>query len=293
MEVCRICLENEDGEKMISPCKCSGSQKFVHSECLSCWQESKLKSVLKYPELYQLSDIRTCNVCKTEYTKTPTLSRSGLSSLTYLLYSLFNRYFYTILVILLAFAILSGLLLIPFVINALLVILFSFLLSYLIGIRPKILATTAGLSLAFIRIGPAVDGLKPGILIQASDRIDSGIFAGSVVLITAYSPYEGAVGYIVNKPIGNLYLDDNERHFFGGPVSPNSRHVIHNCEKINGCSKVSDGVYVGGLVNDMPPEANSILCFGYAGWAPGQLDGEIRAGYWNITGEVKAENLFS
>lgn len=293
MEVCRICLENEDGEKMISPCKCSGSQKFVHSQCLSLWQESKLNNVLMNPELHQLSDIRTCNVCKTEYTKSAPLPRSGLSSLTYPVYSLFHRYLYTIIILLGTFGIFTGHLLIPFAINTLLVVLFSYLISYLIGIRPKILVTTAGLSLAFIRIGPAVDGLKPGILIQATDRIDSGIFEGSVVLITAYSPFQGAVGYIVNKPISKLYVDDQDMMFLGGPVDPNSRQVIHDYGSLNGCQKVSEGIYIGGQVNHMPTEAKSILCIGYAGWAPGQLDGEIRAGYWNITGEAKPESLFS
>lgn len=33
--ICRICLEGENLEKvLISPCKCSGSMKYVHEECL-------------------------------------------------------------------------------------------------------------------------------------------------------------------------------------------------------------------------------------------------------------------
>ena len=293
MEVCRICLENEDREKMISPCKCSGSQKFVHSKCLSRWQEAKLKNVLKYPELYQLSDIRTCNVCKTEYTKLPEMTNSTLSSLSYPLFSLFNRYYYSIIALLLSFGIFSGVLLIPFVINVLIVVLLIYLVSYFTGIRPKILITGTGFNLAFIRIGPAVNGLKPGIMIQASDKIEAGIFAGSTILITAYSPTEGAVGYIVNKPLSKLNVDDQRRLFVGGPVAPYSRHAIHNCETANGCSKVADGIYIGGLVNNLPPDSKCILCFGYAGWAPSQLDGEVRAKYWAITGEAKAEDLFS
>lgn len=293
MEVCRICLENEDREKMISPCKCSGSQKFVHSKCLSRWQEAKLKNVLKYPELYQLSDIRTCNVCKTEYTKLPAMSHSTLSSLTYPLFSIFNRYYYSIIVLLLSLGIFSGVLLIPFVINILIVVILGYLVSYITGIRPKLLITTGGLNLAFIRIGPAVDGLRPGILIKASDRIEAGIFAGSVILITAYSPDEGAVGYIVNKPLSKFYVDDQRRLFVGGPVAPYSRHAIHNCETVNGCSKVSEGIYIGGLVSNLPADSKCILCFGYAGWASGQLDGEVRAKYWSVVGEAKAEDLFS
>jgi hypothetical protein len=35
---CRICFESEKGKnRLISPCKCSGSMKYVHEECLKLW----------------------------------------------------------------------------------------------------------------------------------------------------------------------------------------------------------------------------------------------------------------
>ncbi|KAH0727735.1 hypothetical protein KY290_003483 [Solanum tuberosum] len=37
---CRICLEN-DGEDFIAPCKCKGSSKYVHRECLDQWRAVK------------------------------------------------------------------------------------------------------------------------------------------------------------------------------------------------------------------------------------------------------------
>ena len=37
LKQCRICLENEDPAKMISPCVCNGSQKYVHEACLKIW----------------------------------------------------------------------------------------------------------------------------------------------------------------------------------------------------------------------------------------------------------------
>lgn len=41
-KICRICLdgEEEDGNPLISPCKCSGSMKHVHRECLNDWRIS-------------------------------------------------------------------------------------------------------------------------------------------------------------------------------------------------------------------------------------------------------------
>lgn len=34
---CRICFESQDKDLLISPCRCSGSMKFVHEECLKLW----------------------------------------------------------------------------------------------------------------------------------------------------------------------------------------------------------------------------------------------------------------
>lgn len=41
---CRICLESEPcgtGDELISPCKCKGTQQFVHRECLDHWRSVK------------------------------------------------------------------------------------------------------------------------------------------------------------------------------------------------------------------------------------------------------------
>ncbi|KAI4331148.1 hypothetical protein MLD38_029363 [Melastoma candidum] len=37
---CRICLDNE-GEDMIAPCYCKGTQKYVHRSCLDNWRSTK------------------------------------------------------------------------------------------------------------------------------------------------------------------------------------------------------------------------------------------------------------
>jgi len=36
--ICRICHEGAEGGKLFSPCKCSGSIKYVHVECLEKWR---------------------------------------------------------------------------------------------------------------------------------------------------------------------------------------------------------------------------------------------------------------
>ncbi|XP_062109920.1 uncharacterized protein LOC133821789 isoform X2 [Humulus lupulus] len=37
---CRICLDSE-GEDLIAPCHCKGTQKFVHRSCLDNWRSTK------------------------------------------------------------------------------------------------------------------------------------------------------------------------------------------------------------------------------------------------------------
>ena len=34
---CRICLESNNQETMISPCRCSGTSRWVHRECIERW----------------------------------------------------------------------------------------------------------------------------------------------------------------------------------------------------------------------------------------------------------------
>ena len=43
--ICRICLSDdyEQDNPMISPCKCKGTMKFIHLECLKEWLNCKWK----------------------------------------------------------------------------------------------------------------------------------------------------------------------------------------------------------------------------------------------------------
>ena len=49
---CRICFDHKQ-EKLISPCKCSGTMKWVHKSCLDKWIYFKKSNI--------------CPVCKKEY----------------------------------------------------------------------------------------------------------------------------------------------------------------------------------------------------------------------------------
>ncbi|XP_056404520.1 probable E3 ubiquitin-protein ligase MARCHF10 isoform X2 [Hyla sarda] len=59
-DICRICLMGGETTEndLIAPCQCSGSLKYVHSECLKKWLLAKIKSGA------ELNTVRTCEMCK-------------------------------------------------------------------------------------------------------------------------------------------------------------------------------------------------------------------------------------
>jgi RING-variant domain/FHA domain len=63
--VCYMCFDEEDTETnpMITPCKCSGSTKFVHVECLRKWHTAEADNQICF-----LSSVdATCSVCKSTF----------------------------------------------------------------------------------------------------------------------------------------------------------------------------------------------------------------------------------
>uniref|UniRef100_A0A915D741 RING-CH-type domain-containing protein n=1 Tax=Ditylenchus dipsaci TaxID=166011 RepID=A0A915D741_9BILA len=55
LDLCRICLEEAEYTSFVSPCRCKGSNAFVHEECLNTW--------IKY------SHRSKCQTCQGEYEK--------------------------------------------------------------------------------------------------------------------------------------------------------------------------------------------------------------------------------
>ena len=71
-KICRICYLEEDNHiinPLIKPCKCSGSMKYIHYECLLHWLRTKLiiskRQVLEngFFDIYKL-DLIECELCK-------------------------------------------------------------------------------------------------------------------------------------------------------------------------------------------------------------------------------------
>jgi putative transcriptional regulator len=137
----------------------------------------------------------------------------------------------------------------------------------------------------------------PGVFLVAKPSIDGGPFHQSVVLLLAHGT-EGTLGVIVNRateiPLSTVLegLDAVERSDppvnFGGPVALDGLTFLFQADAPpeNGKS-VMDGVYFSGERKVLEKllekkEARLKLYLGHAGWAPGQLQGEIVRGSWTL-----------
>lgn len=138
-------------------------------------------------------------------------------------------------------------------------------------------------------------------------------FDHSVVYLCAHSE-DGAMGLIVNKPTDALTMGElleqlelAERPprlsapvYFGGPVETGRGFVLHGDDyrspmatlavspelRMTATLDVLEEIGAGG------GPARYILMLGYAGWGPGQLEGEIAQNAW-LTCPADAELMFA
>ncbi len=143
---------------------------------------------------------------------------------------------------------------------------------------------------------PALAEDKParGMFLVADRQLSDPNFARSVVLLVDYGEH-GAAGLIVNRRTEALLADllpDLEgaadvagRVFLGGPVSPEGVLVLLRAEETPEAARpVFDDVHVTSSREILERQVESGGTFrgfaGHAGWAPGQLDWELRQGGW-------------
>lgn len=53
LNACRICLGSDEISNLITPCACTGTQKYVHEECLKTWLLNKKEEDLCHCEICQ------------------------------------------------------------------------------------------------------------------------------------------------------------------------------------------------------------------------------------------------
>ena len=139
-----------------------------------------------------------------------------------------------------------------------------------------------------------------GQLLVASPDLRQPVFDHAVILLAQHNR-EGAFGIVVNRPIDkrpiSALLDafgadgsgitDSVRVFRGGPVDVATGFVVHSAEY-----RLHDTLDIDGRVAlPVAPDvlrdiglgkgpSKSLVAFGYAGWAPSQLEDELAHGVW-------------
>lgn len=138
-----------------------------------------------------------------------------------------------------------------------------------------------------------MDSLR-GQLLIASPTMGDPNFHRTVVLITEHGP-QGAMGLVLNRPAStlvgevapelDLLLDGEEPVYLGGPVGEDAVIVLAEFDDpTEAAAPVMKGlgfVPAGAREEDLADRIGRARVFaGYAGWGPGQLDGEIDEDAW-------------
>lgn len=151
-----------------------------------------------------------------------------------------------------------------------------------------------------------------GQVLIAMPAMGDARFARAVLYICAHST-EGAMGLVVNRPLPELRFaelleqlditatpDMRElRILIGGPVEESRGFVLHSLdyrveestlEIASGVGLTSTLEVLDALARGVGPR-EATLALGYAGWGPGQLEGELAQNAW-LTAPASRDLLF-
>jgi len=140
--------------------------------------------------------------------------------------------------------------------------------------------------------------LEKGAMLIAMPALLDPNFRQTVVLLCEQGA-QGAMGLVLNRPTtvplstilpeaGKLYGRE-ESVYVGGPVQTNALMILYQGEPIPTVHSVSEDVHLAGdlhllqtLGHPVGAELPMRFYLGYAGWASGQLEMELRAGAWKL-----------
>ena len=144
-----------------------------------------------------------------------------------------------------------------------------------------------------------------GQLLVAGPALVDPNFRRTVVLIGEHGE-EGAMGIVLNRVSGVLVEDavppisslagPEEPVYLGGPVQPQAVVVLADFADPEPADVLVESVgFLPGEIDDVSDLGGleRIRVFaGYAGWAPGQLGGELAEGSWIVL-DARASDIFT
>jgi putative transcriptional regulator len=148
--------------------------------------------------------------------------------------------------------------------------------------------------------GSAQEPFLAGQFLVATPEMGDPRFAEAVIYMVSHDQ-KGAMGLVINRPVAEGPLSDLLKALgtedekangkitihYGGPVDPERLFVLHSADYVDKASlKLANGLAVTGdseilhaIAGGKGPK-QSLFIFGYAGWAPGQLEAELGRNDW-------------
>jgi len=154
-------------------------------------------------------------------------------------------------------------------------------------------------ALAIPEITPR-DASLAGQLLIATPAMNDPHFANTVILMVRHSK-DGAMGITINRPIGDRPLaalmgaigedasgiEGTIRVFAGGPVQFEAGFILHDSAyrrvgtiDIDGRVAMTSSPQILRDIGQHTGPRQYLVAFGYAGWAPGQIEGELAQRAW-------------
>ena len=147
---------------------------------------------------------------------------------------------------------------------------------------------------------------RKGCILVSEPYLPDPNFERTIILLCEHSA-EGSFGFVLNKPTPSKITDimDNIKNFdahvyVGGPVQQDTLHYIHRLKDLEDAVEVGDGIYWGGNFEQLNLllDSNQIASYdvkfflGYSGWSEGQLEEELKANSWIVSGHVDEKLIF-
>lgn len=146
------------------------------------------------------------------------------------------------------------------------------------------------------------EGYLAGQILIAMPSMSDPRFARTVIYLCAHNA-DGAMGLVLNRLISSITFKDLLDELkveepapeeatvpaihFGGPVETGRGFVLHSADYVGPDSMPLTGTFaltatvdiLKAIAAGQGPEQH-LLALGYAGWGPGQLDGELQENAW-------------
>jgi putative AlgH/UPF0301 family transcriptional regulator len=318
--MCRICFGEDEVDNLISPCECTGGQQYVHLACLRQWQMSAVYST-------NSERAETCNVCNAAFTyglPTEQVTFRLRKNLIPFLVNFFRplSFFFILFLLYLKQAKLvpglqAGSILIatdevesPAFRKSVILLLehSSWGAKGVIINRPATETVVANYVAAPPLSNSSLDISSPTLPKEELTIIDGS--GGPIMKNQPTFIHPAAWAYFDSK---DLVVDNKEGYLKYGSVADGwTNHFDRLNREYFGVRLGESEAYAGGLEQmviktamqyfyahgtepdrEHPPQVVGIRTMGYAGWVPGQLEGEYWRGSWRIyNSSIGARDIF-